>query len=80
MHETLEFLVRHGYAVLLAWVFLEQAGLPLPSIPLLLAAGALGGMHRLNFALALLFCVLASVSADTIWYQLGRRKGIRIVQ
>lgn len=80
MHQTLEFLVRHGYAVLLAWVFLEQAGLPLPSIPLLLAAGALGGMNRLNFGLALLLCVLAAVSADTIWYQLGRRKGIRIVQ
>ena len=38
MHSTLEFLVNHGYVVLLVWVFLEQAGLPLPSIPLLLAA------------------------------------------
>ncbi len=80
MHGTLEFLVRHGYLVLLVWVFLEQAGLPLPSIPLLLAAGALGGMHRLNFGFALLLCVAACLSADSIWYQLGRRNGIRIVQ
>src|SRR6266403_505365 len=79
MHSTLEFLVHNGYLVLLVWVFLEQAGLPLPSVPLLLAAGALGGMHRLNFGLALLLCTLAAVSADTIWYQLGKRQGIRIL-
>ncbi|HKE08537.1 MAG TPA: VTT domain-containing protein [Candidatus Acidoferrum sp.] len=80
MHGTLEFLVHHGYVVLVVWVYLEQAGLPLPSIPLLLAAGALGGMHRLNFGLALVFCMAAAVSADFIWYELGRRKGIKIVQ
>jgi membrane protein DedA with SNARE-associated domain len=79
MHSTLEFLVKHGYLVLLVWVFLEQAGLPLPSIPLMLAAGALGGLHRLNFGLALLLCMIASVAADTIWYQLGKKKGIRIL-
>src|SRR6202166_5283727 len=79
MHSTLEFLVNHGYLVLLVWVFLEQAALPLPSIPLLLAAGALGGMHRLNFGTALLLCMIAAVFADTIWYELGRRRGIRIL-
>jgi len=41
--ETLHFLVRHGYALLFFWVFVEQAGLPIPSAPLLLAAGALAG-------------------------------------
>ena len=41
MHSTLDFLLRHGYVVLLAWVFGEQIGLPVPSLPLLLAAGAL---------------------------------------
>src|SRR5579862_1676786 len=80
MHSTLEFLVNHGYVVLLVWVFLEQAGLPLPSVPLLLAAGALGGMSRLNIGFSFLIAVIASLCADTIWYELGRRKGIKIVQ
>jgi membrane protein DedA with SNARE-associated domain len=80
MHSTLEFLVHHGYVVLLVWVFLEQAGLPLPSIPLLLAAGALGGMNRLNFGFSFLVSVIACLCADIIWYELGRRKGIKIVQ
>ena len=37
----LDFIVRHGYAVLFFWVLAEQGALPLPSIPLLLACGAL---------------------------------------
>lgn len=80
MHLTLDFLVQHGYLVLLVWVFLEQAGLPLPSVPLLLAAGALGGMNRLNFGFSILVCMAACLCADTLWYELGRRKGIKIVQ
>src|SRR5271169_4165869 len=80
MHRTIEFLLHHGYLVLLAWVFAEQAGVPVPSLPLLLAAGALAGAGKLNFAIALLVCLLAAVSADTIWYELGRKKGIKILQ
>ena len=80
MHSALDFLVHHGYAVLLVWVFLEQAGLPLPSVPLLLAAGALGGAQRLNFGFSLLVSVFACLCADTLWYELGRRNGIKIVQ
>jgi membrane protein DedA with SNARE-associated domain len=48
MNSTLEFLVRHGYVLLLGWVFVEQLGLPIPSVPLLLAAGALAGAGRMN--------------------------------
>ncbi len=80
MHGMLEFILRHGYLVLLAWVFAEQAGLPIPSIPLLLAAGALAGAGKLNFLIALLACLSAALTADTIWYQLGRTQGIKILQ
>jgi membrane protein DedA with SNARE-associated domain len=80
MHGMLEFLFRHGYLVLLAWVFGEQGGLPIPSIPLLLAAGALAGTGRLNLFVALLCCLTAALAADTIWYQLGRTQGIKVLQ
>jgi membrane protein DedA with SNARE-associated domain len=79
MHSLLDFLLRHGYAVLLGWVFAEQIGLPVPTMPLLLAAGALAGTGRLNFFASLFFCVLAALTADTIWFQLGRLKGIKIL-
>jgi membrane protein DedA with SNARE-associated domain len=80
MNSTLEFLVRHGYVVLLGWVFVEQIGLPIPSIPLLLAAGALAGTGRMNIFAALFVAMFAAVCADSLWFQLGRIKGIRILQ
>src|SRR5882672_5729271 len=80
MHRTVEFLLQHGYTVLLGWVFAEQIGLPLPSMPLLLAAGALAGTGHLSLFASLVYVVLAAVAADSIWYSLGRRKGIKVLQ
>ncbi len=80
MHRTLDFLLHHGYLVVPGWVFAEQVGLPLPSMPLLLAAGALAGTGHMNFFAALSYAIVAAVAADSIWYQLGRRKGISILQ
>src|ERR1700726_2595063 len=80
MNSTLEFLVRHGCALLLGWVFVEQIGLPVPSVPLLLAAGALAGAGRMNILVALLVTMFAALCADSLWYELGRIKGIAILQ
>jgi membrane protein DedA with SNARE-associated domain len=75
MHQTLEFVVRHGYALLFLWIFAEQGALPLPSIPLLLACGALARDGRLNPLLAVGCGVAGSLLADNVWFQLGRHKG-----
>jgi membrane protein DedA with SNARE-associated domain len=80
MHSALEFLLHHGYAVLLAWVFAEQIGLPVPSLPILLAAGALAGSGRFNFAGAVFLSVFACLLADSVWYGLGRVRGIKVLQ
>ncbi len=80
MTESLGFLVRHGYTLLFAWVFVEQMGLPLPSVPLLLAAGALAGSGRLSLALCAGLPVVAALLSDAIWYELGRRRGVKVLQ
>jgi membrane protein DedA with SNARE-associated domain/rhodanese-related sulfurtransferase len=80
MSHSLEFLIHYGYVLLFGWVFAEQIGVPVPAIPVLLAAGALSGMHRINPAAVLALAIIAAVSADLIWYDLGRRKGIRVLQ
>src|SRR5882672_3222810 len=80
MNCTIEFLSRHGYLVLISWVFAEQVGLPIPSIPILLAAGALAGAGRLSFPVSLLYCVLAAMTADSIWFELGRLRGIQVLR
>src|SRR5579863_5448639 len=80
MNHSLEFLIRYGYVLIFGWVFTEQIGIPIPAIPVLLAAGALSGMHRINPAAVLALAITAAVSADIMWYELGRRKGIRVLQ
>ena len=79
MPSLLQILLLHGYLFLAAWVFLEQVGLPLPSFPVLLAAGALAGAGRMNFAAALCLGMFATLLADLFWYELGRRKGARVL-
>jgi membrane protein DedA with SNARE-associated domain len=80
MSHTVEFVLRHGYALLFLWVFAEQAALPLPSIPLLLACGALAHDGRMNPVLAIGCGVLASLLADNIWFQLGRHRGAPVLR
>ena len=75
MHGVMEFLLRHGYVVIFVAVFIEQIGLPIPSGPVLLAAGALGGFGRLNLAPVLTLAVAASLICDSLWFALGRRRG-----
>jgi len=79
MAEFLQFLIQHGYTVIFVWVALDQAGLPIPAVPLLLAAGALAGTGELTFPLVLLTCALASVPIDTFWFWLGRLRGMRVL-
>ncbi|HWV99682.1 MAG TPA: DedA family protein [Candidatus Acidoferrum sp.] len=75
-----QFLVSHGGAVLFAVVFVEQAGLPLPSAPWLLAAGALSAAGKLNPALAIGMSAVACVIADSLWFYVGRRGGNRVLR
>jgi len=80
MNETIEFLVKHGYVVLFVVVLAEQVGLPLPSAPFLLAAGALAGLGKLNIVEALTLAVIASLLGDSLWFYLGRRRGSSILR
>ncbi len=79
MHSTLEFVLRHGYTLVFLIVLTEQAGLPIPALPVLLAAGALAGQGKLSLPLALALAVAASLVADFIWYELGRYRGHSIL-
>lgn len=79
MHSTLQFVLRHGYTLVFLIVLIEQAGLPIPSLPVLLAVGALAGAGRLSLALALALAVAAALIADSVWYELGRRRGHAIL-
>ncbi len=79
MHAVIPFLLRHGYWVLFANVLVEQLGLPIPAVPVLLAMGALAGLNGFSFPAALALSVGASLASDLTWFRLGRVRGHSIL-
>jgi membrane protein DedA with SNARE-associated domain len=65
--------------VLFLWVLAEQAGLPVPSLPILLAAGALAATGKLAFPLVMAYAVVACLVADYSWFAVGRARGFRVL-
>ena len=80
MKETLEFVIRHGYAILFVSVLAEQVGIPIPSLPMLLAIGALAANHQLSYPIALSVAVAACLLADSMWYWLGIYRGSSVLK
>src|SRR4026207_935542 len=64
LEQAAEFLIEHGYAVLLGWVLLEQLGLPIPAVPLLIAAGALARADKMDLTFLVALAFIAVILAD----------------
>jgi len=75
MHTTAEAFLHYGYFILFGWVLLEQLGLPLPSTPILITAGALTATHHMRIGWVLLAVLAASAVSDSVWFHLGKRYG-----
>ncbi len=80
MAETLQFLLKHGYIVLFISVLAQQLGVPLPSTPFIVAAGALAHSGQLSFTAVLVIAWVAAMVADLVWFEIGRRRGARVLQ
>src|ERR1043165_2632368 len=80
MGDALQFLIRHGYLILFASVLAQQLGLPLPSTPFVVAAGALALSGQLSLPAALLVAFCAAMLADVSWFEVGRMRGMRVLQ
>lgn len=79
MDSALQFLADYGYWVILVWVFADQFALPLPSIPILIAAGALSATGELDIVLVVAIASAATLAADFAWYAIGRRFGAKVL-
>ncbi|HUA85495.1 MAG TPA: VTT domain-containing protein [Bryobacteraceae bacterium] len=80
MHEIIDFLLRHGTWVLFIWVLAEQLGIPVPSIPIFLAMGALIGTGARSFSSVMPLIFIAAILGDSVWYALGRRNGHSVLR
>jgi membrane protein DedA with SNARE-associated domain/rhodanese-related sulfurtransferase len=78
--DAIRFVEREGYALLFLWVLAEEAALPIPSIPLLIAVGALVRLGRMNGAAAIACCVAGALIADSVWFHFGRKRGKRVLR
>jgi hypothetical protein len=48
MTHAAQFALTHGAALLFTWILLQQAGVPIPSAPLLMAVGSLASNGRVR--------------------------------
>ena len=77
---ALVFFVHYAYLIIFLWVLVEQIGIPIPSIPVLLTAGTLTATHRISSVYLLLAVLASCLIADTIWFSLGRRYGNSVLK
>jgi membrane protein DedA with SNARE-associated domain len=75
----LHLVVGHPYLVLLTSGFLERVGAPLLFSPVLVAAGALAAGGHLRFDVAVWIALATCVIGDSLWYEIGRKKGDRVL-
>jgi membrane protein DedA with SNARE-associated domain/rhodanese-related sulfurtransferase len=74
------FFVHYAYLIIFLWVLVEQIGIPIPSVPVLLTAGTLSATHRVSFIGITIAMLLSCIIADTLWFSLGRRYGNSVLK
>jgi len=69
-----------GLSLIFLNVLLEQLGLPVPTIPTLVVAGALVANGKLPATGVFALAVAASLIGDSTWYLAGRAYGVRVMK
>jgi membrane protein DedA with SNARE-associated domain/rhodanese-related sulfurtransferase len=80
MDALLGQLAQYGILLVGLNVLLQQLGLPIPSVPTMMVAGALAASGRLSLAGAYSIAVSASLLADLLWFGAGRRFGYPVLR
>jgi len=80
MTRLVHYIIVYGVPLVFLNVLAEQLGAPIPAVPALVVAGALTRSGQMSSTHLLIAAVIASLIADYIWYELGRRYGYRILR
>ncbi len=75
MQQALDFLLSHIEMVVFLTVLAEQIGLPIPAVPVLLAAGAVAAEGEAHLAVLTGLSVAACLLGDMVWFELGLHRG-----
>ncbi|HEX4079343.1 MAG TPA: DedA family protein/thiosulfate sulfurtransferase GlpE [Rhizomicrobium sp.] len=79
MQHITQLIEQYGLFVVFLNVLLDRSGLPLPSWPALLVAGALSTAGGASLAAVLLAAVAGSLIADLAWFMTAARLGRRVL-
>lgn len=80
MAELVNLIETYGVLIVFGIVLLEQIGLPIPALPLLIVAGAMSVDGDTSLLLCLLASVVACLISDSFWFGAGRFYGKRILR
>ncbi|MER3447567.1 MAG: sulfurtransferase [Candidatus Dadabacteria bacterium] len=79
MSNSGDLIHQYGLIFIFGNVLVEQLGLPIPSIPVLLLAGAASARGEIPLIGAFTLGVIANLIADSLWYEIGRKKGSKVL-
>ena len=74
------FFTEYGLVAIFGFVLLEQLGVPIPALPVLLFAGAKAIDDPVYGVYALAVSILACTLGDLAWFWAGRRYGYRVLK
>lgn len=71
---------QYGYSFIFLAALAENLGLPVPAYPVILVAAAVAVQLHLSFVAIFALCVIAALTGDGLWFQLGRIGGRPILR
>jgi membrane protein DedA with SNARE-associated domain len=71
MDHVSNLIIIHGYVLIFAVVFLDQAAISMPSPPFVTAMGALASTGRFNIWSAFIIVFVAALLSDYMWFRIG---------
>lgn len=80
MPNLIELLQLYGIFIVFAIVLVEQGGLPIPAMPVLVVSGALAAGGTMSWAAVMAAAVVACLIADSFWFRAGRFYGTRVLR
>ncbi len=80
MSKLILLIQNYGVLIVFGTVLVEQMGLPIPAMPILIVAGALAMAGEISWPACLAASVAACLISDFFWFRAGRFYGKRVLR
>ena len=80
MESIVPLLEQYGILLVLVIVFVEQVGVPIPALPVLMIAGGVAAGGGLSVLAIFVAAMVGSLAGDSVWYVAGRWQGHRVLR